>query len=326
MHFSVVICTHNRCDILETALRSHVALTQPVGVSRELIVVDNASRDRTAEVVREFGTNAPFSVRYVHEGRLGHSFALNAGVAAASGDIIAFTDDDAFPEPHWLSSMHQEFLDAQVGWVFGPVTPVWEGRRPSWYGPEVAGWFAILDYGTERFLAQDPRRPFFGVNHACRRDILLRLGGYREDLGIFGSRGGAGNDVDLYCRALAAGVRILYTPAMTVGHWIPAQRCEKTFYRRKMWNSTELYFGNALSDPPARPWLLQLPRFFFRKPVDHLFHWAVQLLRRNRSGAFYHELQAMLFTGVIYRALLHRVQRRASHAPQTVASGALRHG
>jgi glycosyltransferase involved in cell wall biosynthesis len=309
MRYSVIICTHNRSDVLPRALEAIGRLEAPAGAEIELLVVDNASTDGTTAVVRTFAEKAPFAVRYIHEPRLGHSFALNAGIASARGDVIAFTDDDAFPDPGWLEGLHRAFVAERADWAFGPVTPTWESSKPSWYGPEVIAYFAGLNYGAESFQVSDEQHPFIGVNHACRREALLSLGGYREDLGGFGKQGGVGNDEDLFRRALRAGMRIMYAPDAGVSHLIPARRCQKGYHRGNMWAGTAAHFRFLITDPPPPPTLLGVPRYFYRKIIDHAALWAKQTVRGTRSAAFYHELQTLRFGLLICHALRHSCRR-----------------
>ena len=67
-------------------------------------MVDNRSNDNTREVVESFARVAAFPVRYLFEGTLGKSMALNTGVSNAKGEIVAFTDDDIVLHPEWLAS------------------------------------------------------------------------------------------------------------------------------------------------------------------------------------------------------------------------------
>src|SRR5690349_17754111 len=101
---SVVVCTFNRARSLGRSLNALLALKPPPG-GYELIIVDNNSRDGTAEVVArassQRGASAP-PVRYIFEPAQGLSRARNAGVRAARGRILAFTDDDTLVPPDWL--------------------------------------------------------------------------------------------------------------------------------------------------------------------------------------------------------------------------------
>ena len=92
MKFSIVIATYNRADELPNTLKS--LTEQRVSDSWEVIIVDNNSSDATREVVLEAARNFPVALRYVLEKEQGRSAALNAGIQAARGEIIAITDDD----------------------------------------------------------------------------------------------------------------------------------------------------------------------------------------------------------------------------------------
>jgi GT2 family glycosyltransferase len=304
--YSVVLCTHNRGPVLREALASHEALEIPDGVTSEIVVVDNASTDDTNAVVREFARTASRPVHYVLEPRLGHARALNTGIARSTGRIVAFTDDDAFPEPGWLAAMHHAFGREDVDWVFGPISPIWQREPPAWYGPATRHLFAVLDYGSDPFVVRDTAYPFYGINHASRREALERLGGFSEDLGAVGGRGGMGNDEDLFQRALAASLRVMYAPDVRVRHLIAPARCEKRYHRANAWPFSQVYFEHVRNTKPPGPTLLGLPRWFYRKAVDHGAGWAVNTLKGDRSRAFHSELQARRFMSLIVRAMQHR--------------------
>lgn len=303
--YTVLICTRNRARVLPLALRSHLDLRMPQGVTRDMIVVDNGSTDQTAEVVAAFRREAPFEVRYLREDREGHSIALNTGCRAASGDVICFTDDDAFPDEGWLASIHSSFSEEEADWVFGPVIPRWEtGEAPRWFGPETAALVACLDYGPTSFVASDPAQHFAGVNHACRRDLLYELGLYREDLGILPNRAGvSGNDEELYRRALTSGAKLIYNPSASVRHLIPAQRCSRSFHR----SITVLVAGNQYrrlrQEPATIPTLFGVPRFWYLKPARHLTGWVSSLLKANPSCRFHHELQFIRSSLIVWHAV-----------------------
>jgi len=309
MHVTVLICTRNRAAVLAEALASHPAVEMPAGVVRDMVVVDNGSTDGTAEVVAAFRKSAPFDVAYVREDREGHSVALNTGCRVATGDVVAFTDDDAFPAEGWLTAIHETFVRRDADWVYGPVVPRWEtGRAPAWYGPATAPLVACLDYGPREFVATDPGQTFYGVNHAARRDRLFELGLYREDLGIRPGRGSvAGNDDDLFARALRAGFRLVYDPRASVRHFIPAARCRKRTHRRNTRRVAVNQFHRLLEQPPAPPTLIGLPRFYFRKPIEHVSGWVRGLVNGDASRRFFNEVQLIRFLTIIGRAGRHRL-------------------
>ena len=116
---SVVIATRNREHWLADALDSLTRQTRPPD---EIIVVDNASEDNTREAVSQFQHKLP--VKYVFEGKKGIPYARNCGVKLASGDIIAFLDDDTSADENWLRYIEMPFIrDPNIGIVGGLVKP-----------------------------------------------------------------------------------------------------------------------------------------------------------------------------------------------------------
>src|SRR5712691_696604 len=105
MYISLILCTHNRCESLARGLNSAAALTLPDSVPWEVLVVDNNSNDQTRKVVEEFCHQNPGRFRYLFEPQPGLSYARNAGIREARGDIIAFMDDDVIVEPTWLQNL-----------------------------------------------------------------------------------------------------------------------------------------------------------------------------------------------------------------------------
>src|SRR2546430_7150138 len=93
MEFSIIIPTCNRADELRETVRSIAKLT--VVGDWELLVVDNKSTDHTRVVIEEETGSFPAPLRYLYEPEQGRYAALNAGIRAARGEIIATTDDDA---------------------------------------------------------------------------------------------------------------------------------------------------------------------------------------------------------------------------------------
>ena len=122
---SLVICTRNRPQELARCLKS---LADQTAMPAEVIVVDNASTDARA---REVTIAAGFT--YVQEDRLGLDFARNAGVSAATGEIILFTDDDVRLHPRWLERMVEAFDGPDIEAVTGLVLPAELETEAQWF-------------------------------------------------------------------------------------------------------------------------------------------------------------------------------------------------
>jgi glycosyltransferase involved in cell wall biosynthesis len=219
---TVIIGTRNRRASLEEALASVLACDYP---RFEVIVVDNASNDdATVQYVTHLGDPR---VRALREPVPGVSMARNAGIRAARGDVVAFTDDDVVVDPMWLRWLGHAIQAAPtVGCVTGLV-PGGELRTPEqcWFENQM-NWSKNLT-GEEFDITHPPVGdklfPFHvalygaGANFAMPRSVIGELGGFDEALGA-GSPTGGGDDIDMFVRVLVAGYVLLYEPAAIVWH------------------------------------------------------------------------------------------------------------
>jgi O-antigen biosynthesis protein len=194
---SVVVCSYNGARTIRRCLDGLMALDYP---NHEVIVVDDGSTDRTADIV------AGYRVRLISTPNRGLSSARNAGCEAASGDIIAYLDDDAWPDPDWLTFIAAAFADPKVGAVGGPNLP------PPSSDPFAASIALAPGTATHVLLTDSLAEHVPGCNMAVRRDVLLALGGFDPVFRI------AGDDVDLCWRLHDAGWLIAFAPTAQIWH------------------------------------------------------------------------------------------------------------
>jgi GT2 family glycosyltransferase len=228
---SVVVCTRNRADQLVACLDRLARLTYP---TLEILVVDNApTDDSTRDVVAGVAARDP-RFRYVVEPRPGLSRARNAGLAAARGRYLAYTDDDVAVDPGWVQGLLRGFGRApDVGCVTGLVaTADIAGAAEEYFDARAASWstrcepllFALGGPGSE-----DPLFPYSpgifgtGANLAFDRELLVGLGAFDEALGA-GTRTRGGEDLDIFVRVLRSGRSMAYEPAALVWHHHRADR------------------------------------------------------------------------------------------------------
>ncbi|MFF0486878.1 glycosyltransferase [Streptomyces sp. NPDC004435] len=219
---SAIVATRERAGSLARALDSLLAQDHP---DHEVIVVDNAPRtSATHDLVT--GRYAD-RVRYVREDRPGLAAAHNAGVAAAEGEILAFTDDDVIADPRWLSALAAPFAsDPGLGCVTGLILPA-RLTTPAQILLESHGGFAKgfapRLYDPARPPADEPLFPFTagsfgsGANMAFRASALRRAGGFDPATGT-GTPAKGGDDLYAFVAVLAAGHRLRYTPDALVWH------------------------------------------------------------------------------------------------------------
>ena len=153
----------------------------------EVIVVDNGSRDETALIIQQAARDFPVPLRSLVEPTRGKGPAMDRGISAAAGSILAFTDDDVLVAPDLrLATIRQMFRDPSLALAGGRVDPDWQCPPPPWlqierharYGMMTSP-LALQDYGDDQELGA---RTAVGANLAVRRDVLGALGGLQSNL------------------------------------------------------------------------------------------------------------------------------------------------
>jgi O-antigen biosynthesis protein len=194
---SVVVCSHNGAATLEETCQGLRGLDYPCF---EVIVVDDGSTDATADIARRHG------FRVITTENRGLSSARNTGLEAASGEIVAYLDDDAYPDRHWLTYLaHAYRRDGYVG-VGGPnLSPPDDGT--------VAACVAHAPGNPAHVLISDREAEHIpGCNCSFRKDALEAIGGFDSRFWV------AGDDVDVCWRLRARGWRLGFDPAAVVWH------------------------------------------------------------------------------------------------------------
>jgi len=220
----IVICTRERPGALARCLDSLLALRYP---NFSILVVDNApTTEATSEVVRAAARLGP--IRYVVEPRAGLSFARNAAVAAAPGEILAWIDDDEVADPDWLAEVARALADhPEADVVSGVIVPaeletpaqLWfeqfgghskgRGFRPDVFGPATA----------HRQSPLYPLPPFgTGANMTFRPGVIERIGGFDTALGA-GTPAMGSEDTLAFTQVLVGGGTIVYQPSAITYHY-----------------------------------------------------------------------------------------------------------
>jgi glycosyltransferase involved in cell wall biosynthesis len=208
-HVSLIVCTRNRAARLPAWFERLSQLEHPTE-PWELILVDNASTDATPQILQHFVRTAGIRARYVYAPLPGLGRARNAGVAAASGEILAFTDDDCYPQQDYLRALVHVFATYGAGFV---------GGRVLQHNPLHAR-VTLQEYANPLTIA--PRsclRPgqIHGSNMAVRRDVVRTIGGFNPHLGP-GAACEAADDTEFLARGLWAGWSGRYDPTVVVRH------------------------------------------------------------------------------------------------------------
>ena len=309
--FSIVIPTYNRSGDLAETLEGLKEISTTG--AWEVVIVDNNSTDGTKEVVHEYSGSFPVELRYLFEREQGRCAALNAGIASARGEIIMTTDDDVRVQPDWLDQAACSLDRLRCDYLGGRVFPIWRQRRPEWIPDSPSKLWAVLallDYGPEPIEFGQRYVPL-GVNMAFRRECFEIAGLWDNRLG---RKAGTllGQEVrEWSVRARAAGLKGFYAPELVINHCIPTDRVNKKYFRRwYYWHgvSRALLYEQAGLDMEAPeateidfknvPHIAGVPRYLYRTFAGSALEMARDYVRRDRPGAFEHELWLWFFAGI----------------------------
>jgi GT2 family glycosyltransferase len=217
---SVVVCawTAHRWGALGEAVRSLREQTPPPS---ELVVVVDHNDDLLARVRAEL----PDVVAIANAEQRGLSGGRNTGVRQATGDVVAFLDDDARASPGWLAAIVDACRERRVMGVGGPVVPRWERAAPEWLPAEFL-WVVGCSFRGQPDRVAPIRNPI-GANMAFRRDVFGPVGMFTHALArTAGNRFVSCDETEfsIRVRQRIPDAEIVLAPGMRVEHLVPAER------------------------------------------------------------------------------------------------------
>lgn len=223
---TAIVCTRNRANLLARALESLCAQSLPPW-QYAVIVADNASTDDTAGVARRFAA-VHDNIEYLSIENVGSSAARNAALGRARSDYVAYLDDDAVADVHWLSELVGAFESVTPSpiCIGGRIRPLWEAPKPAWFPDKYVPSLSVLDLGDAgRYLTE--REYAVGANIAYQRAALLQVGGYEERLKLYM------DEVYVQMKLRHRGYPIYYHSGAVVHHLIPRARLTREYLRRR---------------------------------------------------------------------------------------------
>ncbi|UCG25797.1 MAG: glycosyltransferase, partial [Chloroflexota bacterium] len=209
--FSVVVCTNNGSETIQDCCEGLQQLCYP---EYEVIVVDDGSTDGSAKIAGDYG----FQV--ISTENRGLASARNTGLAAAAGEIVAYLDDDARPDPNWLHYLATTFAQDDFTGVGGPNV------GPSGDGP-IADCIAQTPGNPTHVLVTDTEAEHIpGCNMAFRKDALQAIDGFDTQFRI------AGDDIDICWRLQEQGWQLGFSPSAMV--WHHRRKSVKAFLKQQL--------------------------------------------------------------------------------------------
>jgi glycosyltransferase involved in cell wall biosynthesis len=222
MHVTVCICTYRRPALLARLLAALAAQTTEGRFAYSVLVVDNDREESARAVVTAALATYPVPIAYCVEPRQNIARARNRAVANATGDFVAFIDDDEIPIPEWLLTLFTACQEQQVDGVLGPVKPHFDSPPPAWL---VRGGF------HERENHPSGLR----IDGAMGRtgNVLLRRSLFAADEPAFRPEFVTGEDQDFFRRKIASGHAFVWCAEAVAYEVVPPARWTRSFLLRR---------------------------------------------------------------------------------------------
>jgi len=215
MKVSVVVCTYSLdmyddfCEAVESVL------SQTYEEIEVVVVIDG--NDELAERVREDYGGSDDVLVHANDENVGLLKSRNTGAEVATGDVVAFIDDDAVADERWIEELVHAYREHDVEAAGGRMTPIWVSGKPSFL-PEEFYWLVGVTH--RGFGDEGEVRNTFGSNISFRRDVFLELDGFDTDIGgRKGDKNLQGGETEL-CARLRSELdgTLYYNPDAEVGH------------------------------------------------------------------------------------------------------------
>jgi len=241
------------------------------GVTKELVLVDNASTDDTFERFTAWAARNP-GIKVVQEPKPGLGRARNTGWKAASGKIIVMTDDDCYVQPGFLDLWLSVFREnPEIGWSGGKILL----HDPLDEPVGIDEWPDIRRYPLGTYLYCGAIQ---GANFAFRREVLEKIGGFDERMGA--GTPYACEDIDAVSRASHCGYPGMYDPRPTVRHHHGRRNGTGTQYAGNIYASgTGAYHAKCILTPGMR-WL------YLRPFLARIKHYPISQSKMEIAGAW----------------------------------------
>jgi glycosyltransferase involved in cell wall biosynthesis len=300
---SIIIPTYNRSDLLSSAVASVQALVVPSEWQVEIVIIDNNSTDRTADVAQAAQEMGPLPVRYITETKQGLNHSRNRGLLESAADWIVYLDDDMVVSPAWLLGLADSIEQERPDVVVGPIQPWFEEAPEGWLSaaavePAVSNYSQKGDILKALDIDSSHRLP--GCNFAIVRTVGIKAGGFNPFLDRAGKRMLAGGDFEFGARITRLGGRVVYSPKCSIRHLISGAKISPKGLRAR-WRglgATERAMHYLQDKPVSRPALVHLVVGMLKAKVrSYLYR-----LSGRRSQAFDEELMFLKVWGYLFDA------------------------
>lgn len=239
MKLTIVICTHNRSALLSKVLESINNAIIPAQANIAILVIANACSDDTQERLQEYQRKQHnkhlLPIEFTEEPKTGKSHALNKALSFITDGWIGFIDDDHRVDENYFKSVTDAIVKYPDTTLFcGKIIPDWTGQEPAWVHEK--GKYKItpfpvpyFDLGDSTLSSQEKNFIPGGGNLIIEKKVFERIGNFSEALGPKGHNLMGSEDSDFILRALKAGEKLEYIPAIVQYHYVDLSHLKLTY-------------------------------------------------------------------------------------------------
>lgn len=257
---SAIICTYNREKYIRQALESLKKQDIPHS-NFEIVVVNNNSTDRSADIILEFiDENPGMMITFVNEENQGLSWARNRGIHESKSPLMTFLDDDAIATPDFLRKCMEKFeAHPELTAIGGKIIPEFVDGRPKWYTKYYWGVTGQFDPGDEQGRILYWGKFPCGSNMTFRREFFETYGIFNPNLGRKGAILLAGEEKELFSRVKdnAEKDKVMYYPDLVVYHCVDNSKLNPVYLKKFCYGFAK---GEKLEIAPL-PFFSKLKRY-----------------------------------------------------------------
>jgi glycosyltransferase involved in cell wall biosynthesis len=265
MFLSVIICTYNRDQHIGRALDSLIKQDYDKN-DFEIIIVDNNSTDKTAEIISSFKRkHSDFNITTAKETQQGLSFGRNKGISLARGTYLSYIDDDGIAKKDYVSQIKhytEQYPDYLA--MGGKVLPTYEtGIEPNWMSKYIERIISVVNLGDE---VKELHKTYpVGCNMIFKKEIFDRVGRFNTELKL------RSDDKYIFLKIRQEGFKVLYLPKVVVWHFIDAFRTTPEYVKKVSRLNGEAEYIRIKSTGKNCPWSM------ITRLLDYLFKVSASL-------------------------------------------------
>ncbi len=224
-HICVCVCTYKRPNYLKRLLKELQSQKTEERFTFSAVIIDNDSELSAKRIVAGISKEASLQIEYYTEPEKNIALARNKAVQHATGDFIAFMDDDEFPSENWLLRLYKSICEYRVDGILGPVKPYFEPEPPTWVVKSGLCERSSFPTGT---MLQNPKYTRTGNVLFDKRIFKENRDWFNRNFGTSG-----GEDVDFFKRMMAKGYIFNWCNEASVFESVPPERCSRSYFIKR---------------------------------------------------------------------------------------------